>query len=138
MAKSASVMESPAKKKRVGRPEIKIDYQKAEALAARGMDKKDIALCLGMKPSTLQLHQKKDSKFQAALDRGQAAGIAAVTGQLLKGINLGNMTAIIFYLKCRAHWKETSVLETRDLPALPPEDCTPEEAERAYIKSMRS
>jgi hypothetical protein len=115
-----------------------IDYAKAESLAARGMIKKDIALCLGISTSTLKHRQNDDPKFLEAIERGQAAGISAVTAMLLKNIQLGNMTGIIFYLKCKANWKETTIVETRDAPPLPQSDCSPEEAEAAYIASMRA
>ena len=60
-----------------------------------------------------------------------------MTGQLLKQINLGNMTGIIFYLKSKAGWKETSVVEFKDAMLELPDTCTPEEAAAAYMAAMR-
>lgn len=122
-----------------GQPEklVNVDYAKVEALAARGMDKTTIAECLGVHYMTLNRKEKSDPKFEAAIKKGQAAGVAMVTGQLLKNINLGNVTAIIFYLKCRAHWKETTVIETKDLPLIPMAECSNEDAEAAYMQTMR-
>lgn len=125
-------------KKGAGRPRTPVDYDRVEALAARGMDKKDIAACLGITMRTLNQWEIDDPKFDRAMEKGQAAGIAAVTGQLLKAINLGNMTGIIFYLKCRGKWKETTIIETREAAIVIDDDCTPEEAEAAYIASMRT
>lgn len=128
-------MEQPKRKSK--KPKLKIDYERAEALAARGLSKEHIALCLGMSPSTLYAKQIDDPKFKEAIDKGQAAGVAAVTGELFKQIKAGSMTGIALYLKCKAGWKETQVIEQRKPPVLPDEDCSPEEAEAAYIASMR-
>lgn len=127
----------PGQKKR-GPKQKPVDYAKVEALAARGMDKKDIAACIGMSPMTLFRRQLDDPKFSEAMDRGIAAGIAAVTAQLLKQISLGNMTGIIFYLKCRAGWKETSIVLNGDAPPIPDDNCSAEESEAAYIAAMRA
>lgn len=124
-------------KKPSKKPKIKVDYERVENLAGRGLTKEQIARCLGMHPATLFRRQKDDERFLEAMKNGEAAAIAAVTGELLKNIKVGNVTAIIFYLKCRAGWKETTVLETRDAPPVPADICTDAEAEEAYHLTMR-
>lgn len=115
-----------------------IDYVKVEELAGRGLKKKDIALCIGISPTTFFAIQKNDEEFVAAMARGHAKAVAAVTGKLLGLIQLNNPTAIIFWLKCRADWKETQVIERKEAPPpLPGEDCSPEDAESAYLATMR-
>lgn len=101
------------------------------------MTKKQIALCLGIDATTFFRRQKDDKLFVAAMERGEAAAIAAVTGALLKQVNLNNVTAMIFFLKCRAGWKETTIIENRDVPPVPDDGCSLEDAENAYINAMR-
>lgn len=129
-------MENQPKKSK--KPKIKVDYDKVENLAGRGLSKEQIAMCLGMTGRTLYRKQLDDPKFDAAIKKGKAAAIAAVTAQLFKNISLNNMTAIIFFLKCQGGWKETTVIENRDAPPIPGDECSPEEAEAAYIASMRA
>lgn len=130
----------PPLKRKAGRPhgtKIKIDYERVEQLAGRGMTQEQIARCIGIGETTFYKRIADDKKFKEALDKGTAIGIAAVTAELFKNIKAGNMTGIIFYLKCKAGWKETSIIETRNLDPLPAENCSPEEAEAAYAAAMR-
>ena len=89
------------------------DIKKVEALASRGMTQQDIALCLGIGESTLHAKKNEFQEFLDAIKRGKAKGIARVTNALLKNIDIGNVTAQIFYLKCQAKWIET---KADDLP----------------------
>lgn len=52
--------------------------ERVEAMAQRGLSKKQIAAALGIGESTLQRHQKWDAAFSAAIERGKAAGIVAL------------------------------------------------------------
>lgn len=122
----------------MARPPKKIDYDQVERLAARGMTQAQIARCIGVSENTVSVKKKTDPKFLAAIEKGAAMGIAAVTGMLLKNINLGKETSIIFFLKCRAGWKETLVIDNKTIYELPGADCTDEQAEAAYIQRMRS
>ena len=82
------------------------ELQKIESLAARGMEQQDIALCLGIHPSTLSEKKGQLEALNEAIKRGKAKGIAKVTNALLRNIDVGNVTAQIFYLKTQARWKE--------------------------------
>jgi len=80
-------------------------------LAAQGLTEKQIADALGICHDTLINKKKQYSEFAEAIKEGKALGIGSVTSELMKQIKAGNTTATIFYLKCRAGWKETTVLE---------------------------
>lgn len=70
------------------------------------MEQQDIALCLGIHPGTLSMKKGQLADLNEAIKRGKAKGIARVTNALLKNIDIGNVTAQIFYLKCQAKWME--------------------------------
>lgn len=91
-------------KKKVGRPPIEITpelLKKAEQLAAQGLTKYQIASVLGMGKSTLTEKQSKYPAFLAAINNGQAKGIAQITNKLFQKASEGDNTAMIFYLKNR-------------------------------------
>ncbi len=101
-----------------GRPEIKIDLQQVENLAARGLNESQVAQALGIAQDTLIRRKKKYCEFSEALKRGQAKGIAKIANALFEqGMN-GQTAAAIFYMKNRAGW--------RDNPGEQKEDKTPE------------
>lgn len=101
------------------------DLKLVEKLAAQGITQKQIAANLRISEDTLGRRKKDNADFAEAIKRGQALGVVYVTSELMKQIKAGNTTATIFFLKCQAGWKETTVLE------LPPnkklEDMTDEE-----------
>jgi hypothetical protein len=93
----------------VGRHAIEITHDvilAAETLSSQGLNKQEVAECLGMGTSTLYEKMHAHPELMEALKRGRAKGIAHVTAQLLSNINSGNVTAQIFYLKTVAQWKE--------------------------------
>jgi len=92
------------------------ELKKIESLAARGMEQQDIALCLGIRPETLSRKKDVIEQLDQAIKRGKAKGIARVTNALLKNVDIGNVTAQIFYLKTQAGWKETSINEINIIP----------------------
>jgi hypothetical protein len=125
----------PEKKKR--KPPFKFDLEQIESLSARGMTKQQIADYLGCHIDTIMDHQKKNPAMLKAFQVGLAKAVAAAGGRLMKHISDGNVTALIFFLKCRAGWKETTVIENVDVQPMPEDDCTNEQAEAAYIAFMR-
>ena len=90
--------------------------RQVEAMAAYGIPEADIAMVVGIDPKTLRKHYRDE------LDFGQTKANAQVAGFLFNSARTGNVTAQIFWLKTRAHWKETVVqehrVETRDLSEL--------------------
>jgi hypothetical protein len=76
--------------------------EKVRHLAGLGVPQDDIATILGCAPKTLR------KRFRSELDRGVAEANAMISGSLFSAAKGGNITAIIFWLKTRAHWRERS------------------------------
>jgi len=66
-----------------------------------------IADALGIGLTCFYERKKGDPEFSEAIRRGKAKAILHVGSKLMEQIDEGNVTAMIFYLKCRAGWKET-------------------------------
>ena len=100
---------SDKKKKQVGRPKIIINdviCKRAESLSAQGLTLSQIANVLGISETTLYEKKAKYSEFSEAIKRGKDKGIASITSVLFDKAQKGDNTAIIFYLKNRAGWKD--------------------------------
>lgn len=100
--------------KKVGKPPIIITDEmidKAEAMAARGLTMEQIASCLGIGSTTLYNKCNQYPKFDEAIKHGRDKGISIVANALFENAKAGDKVAQIFYLKCRAGWKETSVTQ---------------------------
>ena len=74
--------------------------EKVRHLAGLGLPQDDIAKLVGCAPKTLR------KRFRNELDRGVVEANATVIGYLLAAAKAGNIAAIIFWLKTRAHWRE--------------------------------
>ena len=83
-----------------------------EMLVSLGLTHEQIGYIVSLSPKTLRKHYKKE------LANGKSKIDAAIGGQLVKKAIGGDITSIIFYLKTKCHWKETSVVETQQLPRL--------------------
>lgn len=97
-------MKKNTKKAGRGRKEILFseeDKVNVETLAGYGLTTEQIARYFKVCKNTL-LKNCSDN-----LDVGKSRGIALVTGELMNAIKNGNVTAMIFYLKTQAKWKET-------------------------------
>ena len=70
------------------------------ALASFGVTSNAIAAHLGISQPTLRKY------YRPELDTGAVAANAKVAGTLYKLATSGNVTAAIFWLKCRARWHE--------------------------------
>jgi hypothetical protein len=98
-------------KNKGGRPRFLITPQileKAESLAARGLNFKQIANCLDIAYETLNAKRKEYLQFSQAIARGQDKGISIIANALFEGAKKGNTTTQIFYMKSRAGWKDNS------------------------------
>lgn len=89
----------------------KVDLKETEELAALGLTHAQIAHALGIGQTTFYDRKKNCEDFEAAIKRGEARGIVHVTNKLREQIDEGNTTATIFFLKAKAGWKETQVIE---------------------------
>lgn len=106
--------------------------------ASLGMTKEQVALRLGFSYVTLSRYQKKDARFKQAIEEGLAMAISSNTMALKKLADKGNVAAVIFFLKARAGWKETQIIEQRELVPIPEESqCTQQDAENAYMSRMQ-
>jgi hypothetical protein len=76
-----------------------------KGLAAVGIRYVDIALKLDITDDTLRKH------YKAELELGRIDANAQLGNTLFQQAKKGNTTALIFWLKTRAGWKETQVNE---------------------------
>ena len=74
-------------------------------LAGIGVRQEDIARIIGCAPKTLR------KRLRDELNRGVAEANATIAGYLFAAAKAGNIAAIIFWLKTRAHWRERNVTE---------------------------
>src|SRR5882672_1720677 len=79
--------------------------ERVRHLAGVGVRQDDIARIIGCAPKTLR------KRLRDELDRGVAEANATIAGYLLAAAKAGNIAAIIFWLKTRAHWRERSAAE---------------------------
>jgi DNA-binding XRE family transcriptional regulator len=73
--------------------------------ATIGTTQDDIAAVIGIDPKTLRLHYREE------LDLASAKANAAIGGALFNKAKNGDTTAMIFWMKTRAGWKETHSVE---------------------------
>jgi hypothetical protein len=78
-------------------------------MAAAGLLHDRIAARLKISKHTLEKH------FRAELDQGLDAVTTLAVGQLVQKIRSADLGAICFWLKCRAGWRETERIETRQV-----------------------
>lgn len=103
---------APKPKHPGGRPAWKIDskiVERTEALAARGLRMDQIALVLGIGLTTLYRKKKQFGKFRQAIERGKASGVMTMSNKLWDAGMRGNITAMIFWLKAQAGWRDTAI-----------------------------
>ncbi|MGD0302450.1 MAG: hypothetical protein ABSE86_35695 [Bryobacteraceae bacterium] len=83
------------------------------SLAAFGTRQDDIAIILGLSPRTVRKY------FRQELDRGALEANSKVAQALYKKALAGDTASAIFWLKCRAGWRERGGLELGSAPAPP-------------------
>src|SRR5438105_5784776 len=79
--------------------------EKVRHMAGLGVPQDDIAKIIGCTAKTLR------KRFRDELDRGVAEANATIAGYLFAAAKAGNIAAIIFWLKTRAHWRERDVTD---------------------------
>jgi hypothetical protein len=89
------------------------DLDEVERLASLGLSEIQIGECLGVSRSTVQRNRAEGGAFEAAIKKGRSTGISTVANALHESAVGGNVTAAIFYLKCRAGWNESAEIEKR-------------------------
>jgi hypothetical protein len=89
--------------------------EKVRYLAGVGVRQDDIARIIGCAPKTLR------KRFRDELDRGVAEANATMCGYLYAAAKAGNISAIIFWLKTRAHWREGTAADAQTPDAQTPD-----------------
>ena len=99
------------------KPEIEVNLEQVERLAAQGMTMEQIAYSLGIGESTLYAKKAKNKEIAEAIKKGKAKGIAKITNALFENASKGNLGAQCFFLKNQAGWTDRP--EYRDEPIKP-------------------
>jgi|TARA_B110000090_G_C12959070_1_gene284278 transcriptional regulator with XRE-family HTH domain len=94
-----------------------LDLEYVAKLASLGLTEQQIADSLGISRSTLSRRKTADETFDTALRKGKAQATVKVSSALMTEVEKGSLRAIIFYLKCRAGWREEEP-EIQDIPAM--------------------
>ena len=89
------------------------DYEKLYDLAKIGLSEEQIAVSLGISPSTITRRKRDDDQFDRTLKAGKQRGIDAVTNALFEGAtgDKPNTSAQIFFLKNRAGWRDRTEVD---------------------------
>lgn len=101
-------------KKKGRRPSLIITkeiLEKIEKMSGLGLTQIQIASYYGISHMTWHKMKNKDERIDRAVKKGKSEIIEVVAGKLMQQINSGNLTAIIFYLKTQAGWREKNSLE---------------------------
>jgi len=95
---------------------IELNLKVAEELACLGLTEQQIADSLGISRYTLSRRKNDNETFDTALRKGKAKAIVKASSALMQEVENGSLRAIIFYLKCRAGWRE----EESEIKEIPP------------------
>lgn len=98
-----------------GRRRKPIDLKKLEYYASFCDNETEIAHALGISVSKLDKDKAANPEIVEAIARGKTKGHAKVKAKLMELIEQGNLGAIIFWLKCRAGYRETQKIETENV-----------------------
>ena len=116
MAKKTT-KKQPAKKS-VGRPKFEITEEvmsEVKTLAGQGLTVEQIASCLGISPATFYNRQAENLEFMETIKKGKAIALSKVTNALFENATVErDNTAIIFFLKNRAGWKDVKDMNVKD------------------------
>ena len=86
--------------------------KKIRALSGCGLNMKQIATIMDVSRDTLERMSSENEVLRSTIEKGREEAIAAVSMSAYRQAVSGKNTAMtIFYLKCRAHWKEHQVIE---------------------------
>lgn len=88
------------------------DIKQIETMAGLGLKVEQMAAILGMSKATLDRRMTDTKGAFEALEKGRAAAILNVSKTAYQMALAGKVPAMtMFYLKCRAGWKETQTVE---------------------------
>lgn len=97
----------------MGRPKINLTPEQIEQVGklASVLTLEQIADFLGISDRTLRTRMQEDPTILSAYKSGKQKAVAGVATSLLQQARDGNTTAMIFYLKTQAGWRETQAIE---------------------------
>lgn len=90
---------------------IEFDLDKVRALAAKGLNNKQIASAIGCSERTIQRRLAEDEDFAAAVAQGQALLCVEVGNLLLDAARNGSVDAMKFIADRKAGWTKQTKTE---------------------------
>ena len=101
----------------MGRKAIKFTKEQIEQVEKLSsvLNQEQMADFFGIGEVTFRNLKKRQPEIDVAYKKGRSAVIGKMGQTLLKQALDGNTTAIIFYLKTQAGWKETHVHENQNM-----------------------
>lgn len=88
--------------------------EELESFGRAGLNNQQMASILGMSKDTLERFFASDSVLHAAVEKGRSNSILKVASTAYQLAVSGDVPAMtMFYLKTRAGWKETQVVEQK-------------------------
>jgi len=113
MTQQKKYKKKPDGKNATGRPKIKLTPEQMQQLEkfASCMTIENIAALFDFSDATLERRFKDDPEVLRFYKKGFNKSFAFVSGKLMQLISEGNPAAIFFWLKTRAGFKETQVVE---------------------------
>ncbi len=89
-----------------------VDYDNVFKFGSRGVREEDMAFFFDMSPRTFYRYCKYDPRILAEYKKGQMTANAVVAESLFRlATEKENVVAQIFWLKCRARWKENNEIK---------------------------
>jgi hypothetical protein len=108
------------RKKSGPKPRLKITSEMLEevkVLSGRGLTQEQIYKYYRVSNATWYNYIQKYPELGNAIAEGRSKTISFVSGKLMELIKLGNLSAIIFYLKTRGGYTEDKIDNDRNLSA---------------------
>ena len=128
-----------AKAEIFGTPEI---IEEIKILAGKGLNIGQLRSYYDIKVDRWLAILQREPEVAEAVSTGKAKTVSFVAGKLMELVQKGNLSAIIFWLKTQARWRETDrpgETNNEDKPQFPAITLTvndPLEAARIYQKIM--
>ncbi len=91
---------------KVGRKAWVPDLERIEHLANCGLTIEQIANNIGVSRSTMFEKMRQNPELTDCIKKGATSSLEKVGNKLFESALKGNVTAMIFFLKCRGGWKE--------------------------------
>lgn len=114
----------------------------AETLSGRGLTRKQVADYFGISERHLYAKMNEYPDLKLALTKGKAKTISFVAGKLIEQIKMGDVKAMMFYLKTQAGWRDVSTIVVEHEPETDGDDdlklntSDPNEASKIYQQIM--